>query len=212
MPKHMRLTTETLALLRSDKTAKQIALLLGVSKRTVTFQRAKLGMQKRFPINWPTDPEWYRVRTVGDMLKEIPAHSSTIVNHLKKHGYEYCKGRWTDSKLTGRRLRNNRAPIFKYNWPTDPAWYTQRSARQIANYIGCTIEVVRSTLRKRGYTCKMVNVFPDWPTDPAWYADKTAKEIAAILHIHHIGVRARLKKHGIAYKSMARRSYTRKPV
>lgn len=196
----LRLTAELIELLRSDKSLAEISALTGIPKRTVCNHRLALGIRERRIISWPSNPEWYRVRTVGDMRKELGVSSATIVQYLKRNGFEYCEGRWTRSLLTGERTGKNPHKGFTYRWPDDPAWYAKRTARQVASYLGCTPKVVRTHCARRGITLRRNNASPNWPKDRTWYAQRTADEIALAMGVMVQVAHTYLRRNRILYK------------
>jgi DNA-binding CsgD family transcriptional regulator len=200
MGKHIRLTDELMKLLRSDKSSAQIARETGHNRRSIQYQRTLLGMRFRERVNWPADPEWYRIRTVGDMRRELGQRTFAIIQHLKRKKYAYCKGRWAVSKLTGQRTGGQPVRGFTYRWPADREWYAQRTARQIAQQIGCNVRTVRSYCARRGMHCRPNHVIPSWPADTAWYEATSAGDMAQALHIQRSSVYRRLKRYGLPFR------------
>ena len=63
----LRLTEATMALLRSDKADKEVALELGIATNTVSRHRCEFVGRRRDYVEWPIDPAWYEVRTMPEI-------------------------------------------------------------------------------------------------------------------------------------------------
>ena len=132
----LRLTEATMALIKSDATSKAVALALGVSKTTVCKYRREFVGRKRHYIDWPSDPAWYEVRTMSDIVAALNCRVDTASLHIKKHGYVMKK-------------EKRRIP-----WPTDASWYAERTAHEIARILGVIDDQVYLHARKHGYKTK----------------------------------------------------------
>ena len=124
----------------------------------------------REPKDWPTDLEWYAVRTSVEIAKEL--------------GY---KRRYVQKYMSTRKIRW----LYMYNyidWPSDREFYETRTAPEISEALKVKANTVRMHCKLMGYAVKKVRTFIDWPSDPQWYAERTRHAIAAELGIKYVAV------------------------
>lgn len=209
MPKGeaLRLTEATMALLKSDKTDRVIAEELGVSSATVANYRREFFGSRRTFVDWPSDPAWYEVRTMLDIVAALNTNSNAAHLHIKKRGYTYRKGRWARSLFTGKRPGGQPHRPPKYNYPASRSFWEARTVNQIAAIVGCGYANASQWARKRGYVMKKEKRRVAWPTDASWYAERTAHEIAGILGVIDDQVYLHARKHGYKTKRPAMSTY-----
>ena len=199
----LRLTEATMALLKSDKTNKEVAAVLGVCMATVAnYRREFFGLRRTFVV-WPTDPAWYEVRTMSDISSALNTSNNTAYLHVKKHGYAYRKGRWARSLFTGKRPGGQPHRPPKFNYPASRSFWEARTIKQMAQIVGCGYANASQWARKRGYVMKLEKRRVPWPTDASWYAERTAQEIAGILMVVDDQVYLHARKHGYKTKPPA---------
>ena len=196
-----------MALLKSDKADKEVALILGIATNTVSRHRREFFGSRRHFVEWPTDPAWYEVRTMPEICEALNTKHFTAWGHIKKHGYTYRKGRWATSLLTGKRPTAQWHKPLKYNYPASRSFWEARTANQMAQIIGCTRVNAAQWARKCGYVLKKQTRRIPWPTDASWYAERTAQEIAGILMVVDDQVYLHARKHGYRTKPSPMSAY-----
>lgn len=84
-------------------------------------------------------------------------------------------------------------------YPQQPEYYAERTATQVAEEIGKTVDSVRTFCARHGFTLKRAIMGTrkrtDWPTNPAWYAQRTIIEAAEELKLAPTTVRKYAQEH-----------------
>ena len=143
----LRYDDRLMALLRSDATTKSIAFELGIHVTMVNKHRRRLGIPKYRRIEepkvrkprskYPYPPRaFWEARTIRQMMEIVGCTRGNAENWARSHGYNM-------KKTHGRK-----------EWPTDCAWYAERTTEQIAAEIGCHRRHVYSHCKNNGFAYK----------------------------------------------------------
>lgn len=127
------------------RTRKEIATAMGVTRQAVLFHLRKIGIEakrvlrREYPWrhNWPRDPEWYATKTVSHISSLLNVRCTSVYRHIRRNGL-------TTLPASSRRGRK------RFVWPTDPAWYAERTAWEVAREMKVGIGAVKIYVKRRG--------------------------------------------------------------
>ena len=153
------------------------------------------------------NPLWYIANALNIDVKDVQFHYGEVFD--VNHNGRVLPLRYApeppnvQSRTGGPRRAYKTTQIY----PRDPQYWTERTATQISNELGVSVQAVKNFAYRWGFTMKRaimgIRERADWPTNPAWYAIRSADEISAELGLAVTTVR----KYAQMNKLKLRRSY-----
>jgi len=152
------------------------------------------------------NPLWYIANALNIDIADVKYHYAEVMT--MSHNGKVLPLRTDDSNInsflvyrwgytTKRAIMGTR---YRTDWPTDPQWYAERTALEIAKQFGLAVTTVFHHVQRNRLKLLRSYRFVDWPTDPQFYAERTTIEIAKILNSQIDTVRAHCKKNGYTFK------------
>jgi hypothetical protein len=145
------------------------------------------------------NPSWYIANALDISVEDVHYHYGEVFD-LNHNGKVLPLREILESAY----LQNdNDGIIRKYRtteiYPQQPEYYAERTATQVANEIGKTVDSVRTFCARHGYKLKRAIMGTrkrtDWPTNPEWYAQRTIIEAAEELKLAATTVRKYAQDH-----------------
>lgn len=112
---------------------------LSAHRRKHADKRAREEQRKRsIEYEYPTDPEWYRRRTIFTIAADLKVTPYDAYRHVIKHRYPYIP-----------------AQVYrKFTYPDDPEWYATRTLSEMVAELRIPRNTLRQHMKREGYTWK----------------------------------------------------------
>jgi len=201
MPKGhtLRYDDRVIALMRSNMTAKYVALALGITSRAVNMHRRDMEGPQRTYIDWPSDPAFYASRTVLEIAEDCGATYPAAYKHVTRNGIACIKGRWAKTERTKQRQYSPGLRPTIASYPERREFWEARTVVQMAELLGAPYKTVQAWARRKGYAMKRSIPVVVWPSDAAWWRGRTAEQIAKELGVSRFSVYHRARRLGMKY-------------
>jgi DNA-binding CsgD family transcriptional regulator len=153
------------------------------------------------------NPLWYIANALNIDVKDVQFHYGEVFD--LNHNGRVLPLRYAPEPPNVQSRTGGPRRIYKTTqiYPRDPQYWEERTATEIANELGQTVQSVKNFAFRWGFKTKRaimgIRNRTDWPTNPAWYAIRSAEEIGVELGLAVTTVR----KYAQMNKIKLRRSY-----
>ena len=154
------------------------------------------------------NPLWYIANALNIDVKDVQYHYGEVMT--MNHNGRVLPLRYApeppnvQTRTGGPKRWYKNTQIF----PKDPQYYAERTATEIANELGQTVQTVKNFAYRWGFKTKRaiqgLRKRNEWPNNPAWYAIRTVMDIANELKLQETTVRKHVWKHKIAVRKSYR--------